>query len=270
MSFSVLLSVYVKESPEFLKLALESIWDKQTLKPNEIVLVKDGPIGENLEGVISDFQEVAPLKVVALEKNMGLGKALNIGLKHCSNEYVARMDTDDIAFSCRFEKQIGVLEANKNIDVISAWISEFENNTDNVISVRKLPEQHYEIFNFAKKRCPINHPCVIFRKSVVEAVGGYKHFPLFEDYYLWIRLLINDAKFYNIQESLLSFRVDKNMYKRRGGIKHAINDYKLQKAFYDFNFINLSEFCYNIITRCFARVIPNSCRILIYKHFLRK
>lgn len=269
MKFSVLISVYYKEKPDFLRQCFKSIWEDQTLKPNEIVLVKDGPLTDELDEVIVDFETKAPLKIVPIKENVELGAALNIGLKHCSHNYIARMDTDDISFINRFEKQLSIFKMNKNIDVVGAWISEFEKSTNNVVTIRKLPENHKEILKFAKKRCPINHPVVMFRKSVVEEVDGYKHFPLFEDYYLWVRLLMNGAKFYNIKESLLYFRINKKMYKRRGGLKKVINDYKLQNAFLKFNFINFSEFCYNIITRCSFRIIPNSLRILVYKHLLR-
>lgn len=156
------------------------------------------------------------LKVLSLVTNRGLGKALNEGLKYCSHELVARMDTDDIAMPERFEKQLAVFKKYPDIDVVGAWINEFEDNVSNIKSVRKLPELPDDIRQFAKRRNPINHPVVMFRKSAVLAAGGYRHFPLFEDYYLWIRMLMNGAKFYNIQESLLYFRFSSEMFKRRG------------------------------------------------------
>ena len=127
------------------------------------------------------------------------------------------MDTDDIAMPERFEKQLAVFKKYPDIDVVGAWINEFEDNVSNIKSVRKLPELPDDIRQFAKRRNPINHPVVMFRKSAVLAAGGYRHFPLFEDYYLWIRMLMNGAKFYNIQESLLYFRFSPEMFKRRGG-----------------------------------------------------
>lgn len=164
------------------------------------------------------------LKVLSLVTNRGLGKALNEGLKYCSHELVARMDTDDIAMPERFEKQLAVFKKYPDIDVVGAWINEFEDNVSNIKSVRKLPELPDDIRQFAKRRNPINHPVVMFRKSAVLAAGGYRHFPLFEDYYLWIRMLMNGAKFYNIQESLLYFRFSSEMFKRRGGWKYMINE----------------------------------------------
>jgi len=269
MKFSVLLSVYHKEIPANFKLALESIWEHQSLKPTEIVLVKDGPLGDNLEEVIADFQKKAPLKVIGLEKNLGLGKALNIGLAECSYDIVARMDTDDIAFPDRFKKQMNIFQQNSEIDLVSSWITEFNDNIDNIKAVRRLPENHQDLLIFAKNRCPVNHPVVMFRKKSVLDVGGYKHFPLFEDYFLWVRMLMNNSQFYTIQESLLYFRVDNNMYKRRGGLQHAKDDFKLQKYFLHSGFISIGGFIHNVITRCSVRLFPNSLRRVVYNTFLR-
>lgn len=205
LQFSVLLSLYYKESPTALYQSLVSIF-KQTLLPDEIVLVKDGPLTNELENVLEEFLcKFSILKIVSLSQNQGLGRALNEGLKYCTYDLIARMDTDDVAKPDRFEKQLIVFERNSNIDVCSAWIDEFESDISNIISTRKVPERHWEIFHFAQSRCPVNHPVVMFKKSAIVAVGGYKHFPLFEDYYLWVRLLMNGANFYNIQESLLFF-----------------------------------------------------------------
>ena len=227
--FSVLLSLYYKERPDFLYQSLASIFD-QTVIPAEVVLVKDGPLTEELEKVVLGYQQrYSSLKIIPLSQNQGLGRALNEGLKHCSYELVARMDTDDIAKPNRFEKQIRVFQQNSNIDICSAWIEEFEGDWHNVISIRMLPETHDEIAYYAQSRCPINHPVVMFKKSAVIRAGGYQHFPLFEDYFLWLRMLKNGAKFHNIQDSLLYFRTSSEMFKRRGGWKYAMDEYRFQK-----------------------------------------
>lgn len=270
MEFSVLLSVYFKEDPLFLKQALESIWHAQTLKPTEIVIVKDGPLTIELDEVINDFSKTAPVKIVALEKNRGLGTALNIGLAQCQYDIVARMDSDDISKPTRFEKQIEYLSKNPETDLVSASIDEFRETTAHIISTRRLPEFHSEIEKFAKKRCPVNHPVVVFKKNAVLKAGGYQHFPLFEDYYLWARMLMSGSKFHNLQESLLHFRTNPQTYKRRGGFKHAINEIKLQKEFHKVGFINLMEMIRNNFIRLTVRIFPNILRAKFYKHFLRK
>ena len=262
--FSVLLSLYSKENPLFFKQSFESLFS-QTLLPSEVVLVKDGPLTVELDTIGSDYeQRCSILKVVTLEKNQGLGKALNEGLKHCSNDIVARMDTDDIAKPSRFEKQIKVLCENPDIDVVGTWIDEFLDDISNVLSVRKLPERNDCICKFAKKRNPINHPTVMFRKSAVIASGGYKHFPLFEDYYLWIRMLLNGRRFYNIQESLLYFRISSAVYKRRGGWKYAIDEYRLRKVMYNSNFISFIEFISEVPLRFVIRILPSWMRKFFY------
>lgn len=267
--FSVLLSLYIKEHPSYLKQSLDSLLT-QTLLPDEVILVKDGQLTEELDAIVSDYAVRYPiLKVIPLSKNQGLGKALNEGLKHCSYDLVARMDTDDIAKPDRFEKQVAVFERYPEVDVCSAWVDEFEKNVDCVSSVRKLPEHHEEIAQYAKSRNPVNHPVVMFRKSAVLAVGGYRHFPLFEDYYLWIRLLNAGAKFYNIQESLLYFRISSDMFKRRGGWEYAVDEIRFQNVMRKLGVIGWGRYLMNIALRFPMRIMPNQLRGLFYKSLLR-
>ncbi len=267
--FSVLLSLYYKESPDFLYQSLASIFD-QTAIPAEVVLVKDGPLTEELKKILLGYQQkYSSLKIIPLPQNQGLGRALNEGLKHCTYDIVARMDTDDIAKPDRFEKQLSFLEAHPEIDVVGSWIDEFEGSIDNILSVRKLPETPEELFQYGKSRNPINHPAVMFRKSAVLRNGSYQHFPLFEDYYLWVRMLMNGSKFYNIQESLLYFRTSPDMFKRRGGIKYALTEMKLQYRFYKLGYISLYQMLKNDIVRTVVRLIPNSFRSIIYQKVLR-
>lgn len=269
MKFSVLLSIYQKEQPLFFQQSLDSIFS-QTLLPNEIVLVKDGPLTDELNQIIDLYCHIHPIiRLVILEENQGLGRALNEGLKNCSNDIIARMDTDDIAKPIRFEKQIQIFQKYPEVDVVGSWIDEFENDISNIVSTRILPEYHKSIFKYAKQRCPINHPVVMFKKKAILLAGGYMHFPFFEDYYLWIRLLINGAQFYNVQESLLYFRFSPNMFKRRGGISYASIELKFEQKLLEMNFITRSIFIKNVIIRFISRIIPNKIRIVIYKKLLR-
>lgn len=269
-SFSVLLSLYYKEQPDYLYTSLESIFN-QSLKPDEVVLVLDGPITTELETIVNNAVSNHPeLKVITIPNNVGLGKALNEGLKYCNNKLVARMDTDDIAKPDRFERQVAVFEKYPNVEVVSSWIDEFIDSSDNIVSTRKLPEFPFEIFKYGKSRCPINHPAVMFKKEAILFAGGYRHFPLFEDYYLWVRLLLNGAKFYNVQESLLLFRTSSDMYRRRGGIRHAFNEIKFQNHIRKIGYINWGQCIFNISIRFITRLVPNNIRAYIYKSFLRK
>jgi len=269
MRFSVLLSVYYKESYSAFCKSLDSIFT-QTTCPDEVILVEDGLLGSDLNDIISEYSAKYPtLKIIPLPTNQGLGKALNEGLKYCSYDIVARMDTDDIAKPDRFEKQLAVFEKYSDIDVVGAWIDEFEDDISDVKSVRKLPELPDDIRQFAKRRNPINHPVVMFRKSAVLAAGGYQHFPLFEDYYLWIRMLMNGAKFYNIQESLLYFRFSPEMFKRRGGWRYVISELHFLQKMRQMHFISFSEFMQNLFVRFSIRLIPNSLRAIIYTKLIR-
>lgn len=267
--FSVLLSIYAKECPMYFKASLDSIFH-QTLLPDEVILVEDGPLTSELEQIVYDYSTRYPvLKIVPLPTNQGLGKALNEGLKHCSYDLVARMDTDDIAMPDRFRRQIQIFEEHPEIDVCGAWVDEFEGNKRNILSTRKLPEYHEEIAAYAKRRNPINHPVVMFRKSAVIAAGGYQHCPLFEDYYLWLRMLRHGAKFYNIQESLLFFRMSPDMFKRRGGWKYAVNELRFLYMMRKMGIIGWRYFILNAIIRFPIRVMPNGVRGILYKKILR-
>lgn len=266
--FSVLLSIYKKENPLFFKQSMDSLFT-QTILPSEIVLIKDGPLTPELDTIISKYQSKhSTLKVISLPINQGLGNALNEGLKHCSYDLIARMDTDDIAKPSRFEKQIRIFQENPQIDICSAWIEEFEETPNNILAIRKLPETHEEIIKYAKHRCPINHPVVMYKKNAVIKAGGYKGFP--EDYRLWINMIMTGAQFHNIQESLLYFRFSKEMVKRRGGWRYAIADAKSQWDFYKIGFLDFPTFLYNFLVRMSVRLTPNNIREIIYKKLLRK
>lgn len=269
MAFSVLMSLYAKERPDHLRLSLDSVF-AQTLPPDEVVLVEDGPLTDELNSVVHEFQSKhQTLKIVALEVNGGLGRALNEGLKHCSFDLVARMDTDDICYPNRFEKQVEVFERFPEVQVVNGWLDEFEEDPNVILKTRKLPEFNYELFQYGKKQCPVYHPVVMFRKDAVLFAGGYRHFPLFEDYYLWVRLLMNGAKFYTVQESLLKFRISAGTFKRRGGIKHAFNEFSFQRHMRRMRYISRTEFFSNVIVRFIYRVIPGNIRELAYKRFLK-
>ncbi len=170
MKFSILMSVYYKETPEYFNRAMYSIWDEQTVKPTEIILVQDGLLTDELYSAIADWRKNIgeAFKTIPLEKNVGLGDALNIGLKACSFDLVARMDTDDICFPDRFEKQLNVFK-NSDVDICSSWVSEFDVDETKIVSYRKLPEKHEDIVKFAKKRSPVNHPAVMYKKLIVQS-----------------------------------------------------------------------------------------------------
>lgn len=274
LRFSVLISVYYKEIPEYLEQALKSITDDQILKPNQIVLVKDGYLTEELDKVIEKYKKKYNnlFKIISLEKNYGLGKALNIGLENCDYELVARMDGDDISKPERFQEQIEVFEKNYELDMVGSWIDEFEikNGGFKIRNIRNVPEKNEEIHKKLKNICAFNHPTVMYKKSKIKQVGSYNQEFKLEDYYLWIRMSINKFKFYNIQKSLLFFRITKGTSQRRGGINLLKNDLKFQKFLYSKKITNLSEYILNILIYSIYRMLPNFLRQGIQNFFCRR
>lgn len=267
--YSVLMSVYFKENPEYLKMSIESMRN-QTIKPNEIVLVKDGPLNEKLDKVINEYQSDAMFNIIELEENLGLGRALNEGLKNCKNEIIARMDTDDISESFRCEAQLKELE-DPNINVVGSAIAEFIDDTENIVAYKAVEENHQKIANTMKYRNPMNHPSVMFRKSDVESVGGYKHWLLNEDYYLWVRMLKEGFRFKNIDKPLVKMRITSETYMKRGGWEYFLTQKHLFDYMLKHDVIGMKEYTYNNCVRFVARVlVPNKVRMFLYQYFLRE
>lgn len=262
--YSVLMSVYVKEKPEYLRTAMESIWN-QSMKTDDFVLVCDGPLTADLDVVIEQAEKEHPeLTVVRLEKNLGLGKALNHGIKHCKNELVARMDSDDISRTDRCERQLEIFRKYPEISICSGTVEEFSESTDLIESRRVVPEKQNDILAFARKRNPFNHPCVMYKKTAVEDAGGYQDFFLLEDYYLWIRMLQKGFTGYNIQQPLLWMRAGSEMYKRRAGWKYAMSQNALFRYMKKNGFVSKSECLASSFFRCTVSLVPNPIRKFIF------
>lgn len=268
--YSVLMSVYHKERPEYLKQAIESI-QVQSLSTNDFVLVCDGPLNDEIDAVIQTKQlEMGEnLNVVRLAKKGGIGIALNEGIKHCKNELVARMDSDDIAYPDRCEKQIAVFNTHSEVSICSGIVEEFTTDPNTVDTRRVPPETNAEIIEFAKKRNPFNHPCVMYKKSAVKAVGSYQDFYLLEDYYLWLRILMAGYQGYNIQEPLLHMRAGSDMYKRRAGWKYAKTQAKLFKFMKQQGFIGNGQYIKSCVIRSGSALAPNWLRKFMFERVLR-
>ena len=268
--YSVLMSVYHKEKPEYLNQAIESI-QAQTLPTDDFVLVCDGTLNDALdEVIIAKQQEMGTaLNVVRLAKNGGLGNALNEGIRHCKNELVARMDSDDIAYPDRCEKQIAVFNTHPEVSICSGIVEEFTFDPNIVDTKRVPPETNEEIVEFAKKRNPFNHPCVMYKKSAVEAVGSYQDFYLLEDYYLWLRMLMAGYQGYNIQEPLLHMRAGSDMYLRRAGWKYAKTQARLFKFMKQQGFIGNGQYIKSCVIRSGSALAPNWLRKFMFEKVLR-
>lgn len=228
MEVSVILSVYHREKPQYLKKALQSICG-QTLKAKEIILVEDGPLGEELQNTIRHFENLYPeLRVIKLEKNGGLAHALNVALSECKTEYIARMDTDDISEPLRFEKQVGFLDSHQEVDCVGTWAIEIKSD-DSEFYKKQMPLLHEECRQFYMKRNPMIHPTVMFRKSYFEKAGYYPEDTFQEeDTMLWANGFSSGCVFSNIPEYLYRFRIDDQFFNRRKGLRFAIDTFKIR------------------------------------------
>lgn len=267
--FSVLMSIYKSENPKFLKESLDSILNN-TIQPNEIVMVKDGPLTIELEDMLDMYQDKTGLfHFVIHETNMGLGIALRDGLVECKNELVARMDTDDICHPERFEKQLTYLQDHPEVSVVGSNVEEFDLDYHHPNQKVIYPYHMEEILKFARKRNPMRHPSVMFKRSDVLDSGNYRHFLWFEDYDLCIRMLLKMKKMANMPEVLTFCRADKDLFSRRGGLAYIKQDLLFQQFMLKSGFINGVEFLFNCTIRSVVRIMPNDLRKFVYKTFLR-
>ncbi len=269
--YSVLMSLYVKEKPEYLRLAIESMLN-QTVMPDELVLVEDGPLNDGLYAVVSEYTEKYPelFKIVVNEKNIGLGLALNEGLKVCKNELVARMDTDDISKPERCEKQLRVFEAKPELSIVGSFVDEFYSTPEKVVSVRAVPEKHEDIYNFAKKRSAFNHPTVMYRKSKVLENGGYSDLRRNQDVDLFGRMLFAGCKAENIGESLLFFRSNDDLAKRRKSWENTKSYIDTIKRFRKMGYAGFGDYFLVAVAQTGMFLMPVKVQHLIYKRFLRR
>ncbi len=272
MGFSVLMSVYEKEKPAYLTEALKSL-EAQTLKPDEIVLVEDGALPEALEAVVKSFEEKADTirrKVVRLPENILLGRALREGLKACSEDLVARMDSDDIAVPERFELQLQYLENHPEVAVLGGLIEEFDPADPAYRRVKHMPITWEELRAYSRYRNPVNHMTVMFRKSAVEAAGSYRHFPGLEDYDLWTRMLARGETFANLDTVLVRARTEKSFYGRRGGLAYCGRYLKLRRQQKSLGLLNAGEYLKAVILTAGMTLAPSKLRGLLYRKALRK
>ncbi len=264
--YSVLMSLYKKEHPEYLRLALDSMIN-QTVKPDEIVLVEDGPLTEKLYAVVEEYKPY--LHIVISEKNLGLGLALNKGLKACRNELVARMDTDDISKPDRCEKQLKRFEEKPELTIVGSYIDEFVGIKENVISQRKVPTSSDAIYEYAKKRSAFNHPAVMYRKSVVLAEGGYSDLKRNQDVDLFGRMLFAGHKAENIDEALLWFRSSGELAARRKSWENTKSYIATIKKFWKMGYSSFFDYVTVAIAQTGMFILPAKMQNWVYKKFLR-
>lgn len=269
--YSVLMSLYVKEKADYLKLAVDSMLN-QTILPEEIVIVEDGPLTEELYEIVDRYVDRHPqlFTIVKNEKNIGLGLALNEGLKVCRNELVARMDTDDIAKSDRCEKQLKVFESQPELSIVGSYVDEFFDNPEQVVSTRVVPQTQEEIYQFAKKRSAFNHPAVMYRRSKVLEFGGYSDLRRNQDVDLFGRMLYGGCIAHNIGESLLYFRSNNDLAKRRKSWENTKSYIDTIKNLWKMGYSGFGDYAVVAVAQTVMFLLPVKIQHWVYKVFLRK
>lgn len=264
--YSVLMSLYKKEKPEYLRIAIDSMLN-QTIAPDEIVMVEDGPLTSELYAVLEEYPMLHRVKN---EKNLGLGLALNIGLKECRNELVARMDTDDCSKPERCEKQLARFAEKPYLAIVGSQIDEFIGDTSNVISQRIVPTTSEEIYNFAKKRSAFNHPAVMYSKTAVLANDGYADLKRNQDVDLFGRMMFEGYKAENIDESLLWFRNSDELAKRRKSWQNTWSYIAIIRKFWKMGFSSFTDYAIIVLAQTGMYIMPVKLQNYIYARFLRR
>jgi hypothetical protein len=269
-AFSLLLPVYRGDRPEFLRRAFRSSVDDQTLRPDEVVVVRDGPVSSDLARTIAELAEASPVPVVTveLERNMGLAYALERGLDACAHDVVARMDADDISLPERFARQLALISGG--LDLVGTGMYEFADEVGTIVGRRTPPVGADAISRYARFHDPFNHPTVVYRRAAVQRAGGYKPLGLMEDYYLFARMIQEGARVQNLPDPLVMYRVSAGAYKRRGGVAQLRAEVRLQREFRRARFTSLAQASRNVLVRGGYRLVPEGIRRVAYRRLITR
>lgn len=271
--FSIITSVYKNDNPEYVRIALDSMLMDQSVKPDEIMLVQDGPVPYELSRLLIEYKDnyCDIFHVIKLEKNGGLGKALKLGVENAKYDIIARMDSDDICLPNRFGKQLAYLEAHPDCDIVGGQMTEFIESPDNIVGRREVPLDNERIYDYMKSRCALNHVTVMFRKESVLKAGNYQDWFWNEDYYLWVRMMMAGCKFANIPDVVVNVRSGADQYARRGGKKYFDSEIGIKKLMLEKGVITRSQYIVNYIERFIIQLmLPNSVRGWVFRTFARK
>ncbi len=263
--FSLLLPIYHGDVPAYLERSLRSAVLEQQRRPDEVVIVQDGPVTDDLAAVVTEFQAQAPMSVhvVALQQNVGLGAALEAGLAACTHEVVARQDADDVSLPHRFAVQLPLIESGA--DLVGSAMLEFGEHEDDVVGRRTPPTDPVAIARYARFHDPFNHPTVVYRRAAVAAAGGYQHLDLLEDYWLFARMIEQGASVANVAEPLVLYRVGAGAYARRGGVALLRSEIELQQRLRREGFLTAGQYARNLLVRGGYRLVPEGLRTFAYK-----
>jgi glycosyltransferase involved in cell wall biosynthesis len=267
--FSLLMPVYNGDRPDYLRRAFRSAVGDQTVRPAQVVIVRDGPVRDELARCLSELQAGSPVPVtlVPLERNGGLGPALDRGLAASRFDVIARQDADDVSMPHRFEVELPLIE---NADIVGSGLLEFVTDTDDIVGQRVPPTGSAHIHRYARMHDPFNHPTIVYRKTAVLAAGGYGDLPLMEDYALFARMLLGGARAVNVPEPLVWYRVGEAAFKRRGGRDLLHSELRLQREFRRLGFTSRPQYARNVLIRGGYRLVPWWCRRAVYRPVLSR
>ena len=266
--FSVLLPVYRGDRADFLRRSLASVTVEQTLPPDEVVIVRDGPVPDELEGALASARRgeltgAVPVRLVELAENVGLALALEAGLAEVAHDVVARQDADDISVPERFATQLPLIAAG--YDLVGSAIQEFDDEADTDGLVRRQPSDPEQIRRAVALRDPFNHPSVVYRAAAVRAVGGYQPLDLMEDYWLFARMIHHGVRATNVSRALVRYRVGAGAYARRGGLRLLRSELDLQARMRRAGVITTSQYARNLAVRASYRLVPTAARQAAYR-----
>lgn len=269
MGLSVLASIYAGTDSKELAECLDSL-GAQTLPADEIVLVLDGPITSSVRACIDRYSAILPIRILEFSQNRGLGPALHDGLLSCAHDLVARVDTDDRSLPARFETQVRFLQRTSLVSVVGGMMREhnYQNAKTNTF-IRTMPLSHDDISRTARKRNPINHPTVVFRKNDIIASGNYGDYRFFEDYELWARVILREHRLANIDQILVETETDDGFFARRRGLSYIHHEIRFARRLYETKFLSFRQFIQFILTRIPLRLAPTSMIEFFYRTSLR-
>lgn len=267
---SVLMAVYRNEVPAYFRKAIQSMLD-QTVPPQEMVIVADGPLTPALEVVLTTYQQQYPqlFSIYHLAKNHGLAYALAYGLQRCKYNLVARMDADDIAAPQRLAWSLQAMQQG-DYDIYGGQTAEFDGDETNIVAYRNVPLHQDEIVKFAHRRNPMNHMSVMYKRDKILKLGNYRAFAGFEDYDLWVRAIEAGYHFGNDEHIFVYVRAGQDMMDRRGGVDYLKRNIKMRLVFYREHFYNWRDLVITLGGVTATNLLPPKLRYLIYYKLLRK
>lgn len=268
--FSLLLPVYGGDRADHFLKSFSSTVDEQTRRPDQVVIVQDGPVPDELSAAIRSAADASEVAVVhhALASNVGLADALTLGLELCDHDIVARMDADDVSLPTRFERQLPLIEGG--LDLVGTGMFEFLDDVGTIVATRTPRTDPAEIAAYSRFADPFSHPTVVYRRSAVARAGGYLPLGLMEDYWLFARMIASGAAVGNLAEPLVMYRVGEGAYARRGGVDQWRSEVALQRAFRRIAFTTRRQFLRNILVRGGYRFVPEPVRRVAYRRFIAR